>query len=67
MSRIADAEESELSRVHLLLVRDGDDVVAIDTASTNGTLVGGRERRICALQDGDVLSLSSDLELVWNR
>jgi hypothetical protein len=59
-------EAGALSRVHLLVVADGDDVLAIDTASTNGTLFEGKEKRIVTLRDGDVLSLGGELDLTWN-
>ncbi len=34
-----------VSRVHLLLLREGDDVIAIDVASTNGILINSMETR----------------------
>jgi len=57
---------SQLSRVHLLVVQDGDDILAIDTASSNGTSVGDREIRVHRLREGDKLDLAEELELVWH-
>jgi hypothetical protein len=56
-----------LSRVHLLLVRSGDEVLAIDTASTNGTWRGKTEIRTSALQNPDALMLGSDVRIHWRR
>ena len=45
------AEDDRLSRVHLLVVRDGGEVWAVDTASTNGTTADGtplRQQRLGA-------------------
>ncbi len=63
---VVDDNQSELSRVHLLIVKSGDDVLAIDTASTNGTVLRDKMRKIAPLQDGDVLELSGELQVVWN-
>ncbi len=48
----------KISRVHLLVVRIGDDLWAIDTASTNGIAFGGAEVRVHRLQPGEALSLA---------
>lgn len=56
-----------LSRVHLLLVRLGEDVLAIDTASTNGTWRGRAEIETTPLGDPDSLVLGSVLRLHWRR
>jgi hypothetical protein len=56
-----------VSRVHLLLVRSGDDVLAIDTASTNGTWRGKTEIHTDALRDPDSLRLSDDVRVHWRR
>lgn len=57
--------DSRISRVHLLLVRDGDDVLAIDTASTNGTLAGDEEFKACCVVGEQKFLLSGDVQLVW--
>jgi hypothetical protein len=56
-----------VSRVHLLLVRSGDDVLAIDTASTNGTWRGTQQIHSEALHDPDSLQLSDDVRVHWRR
>lgn len=63
---VEDERPSELSRVHVLLVKSGEDVLAIDTASTNGTTLREKMRKIARLHDGDVLELSGELQVVWN-
>lgn len=60
-----DDGHSRLSRVHLVVVRDGEDVLAIDAASTNGTLVEGKEIQTLVLTDRTKLDLGGELELVW--
>jgi hypothetical protein len=56
-----------LSRVHLLLVRLGGDVLAIDTASLNGTWRGRTEIETTVLGDPDSLVLGRVLRLHWRR
>lgn len=56
-----------LSRVHLLLVKDGDQVLAIDTASTNGTHHDGHAVRALALPDRAQLTLDSSVVVTWTR
>ncbi|MFY0574071.1 FHA domain-containing protein [Cystobacter fuscus] len=56
-----------LSRVHLLLVRMGGEVLAIDTASTNGTWRGPVEIQTTVLEDSDSLELGESLVLHWRR
>jgi len=58
---------SNLSRVHLLLVRLGADVLAIDIASTNGTWRGTTEVRTTSLEELDSLTLGADLHVYWRR
>lgn len=66
LGAVSAEDVSSLSRVHLMLIEDGGDVLAIDTASSNGTHHHGREKRIVRLEDGDLLDLGGELELVWN-
>ena len=54
----------KISRVHLLVVRIGDDLWAIDTASTNGVAAGGTGVRVHRLQPGDELSLADGVGAV---
>jgi FHA domain-containing protein len=56
-----------LSRVHLLLVRLGEEVLAIDTASTNGTWRGHMEIETTRLHEQDSLVLGNRLRLHWRR
>jgi hypothetical protein len=55
-----------ISRVHLLLVRIGERVFAIDTASTNGTFLRANRQpvRIAQLTGGSELVLGQDLALL---
>jgi hypothetical protein len=61
------SEDERLSRVHLLLVRDGDGVWAVDTASSNGTTnrIAGRIRQL-ALGPSAELSLGRAITLTWS-
>ena len=62
------AGSSRLSRVHLLLVRTGGEVLAIDTASTNGTWRGPVPVHTTALEATDSLELGdNDLLVHWRR
>lgn len=61
------AEGLRLSRVHLLLVRMGGELLAIDTASTNGTWRGPVEVQTTSLEDSDSLELGESLVLHWRR
>lgn len=54
-----------LSRVHLLVVRDGPDLLAIDTASTNGTFIDGEEITQAPLRDGTTVLLAEEISLSW--
>ncbi|HEX5751832.1 MAG TPA: FHA domain-containing protein [Archangium sp.] len=56
-----------LSRVHLLLVRLGEEVLAIDTASTNGTWRGPTRIETTRLHEQDSLVLGRTLRLDWRR
>ncbi|MFT3769399.1 MAG: FHA domain-containing protein [Minicystis sp.] len=56
-----------ISRVHLLLVRIGAEVWAIDTASTNGVRRGDAPFSADALQDSDTLTLADVVTLDWRR
>lgn len=56
-----------ISRVHLMLVRVGQDVLAVDTASTCGTRRGWRKIETIALRDSDTLLLPRYLKVHWRR
>ena len=59
-----EADES-LSRVHLLVVREGRHIVAVDTASTNGTYLGDDRVHLQALTERTRLDLGGVVELTW--
>jgi FHA domain-containing protein len=59
--------DDTLSRVHVLVVRVGDDVWAIDTASTNGTSRNGANIEAVVLRDRDALQLASVATMHWKR
>jgi hypothetical protein len=54
-----------LSRVHLLIVRVGDALLAIDTASTNGVEHEGRPARVVSLVGHTRVALAGDVALTW--
>jgi hypothetical protein len=56
-----------LSRVHLLVVRIGDEVWAIDTASTNGTRRNGCDVEAVVLGDEDELTLPGPTAVRFRR
>jgi hypothetical protein len=58
---------SRLSRVHLLVIKDGPDVLALDTASSNGTFAEGKSIRLHRLEDGSVLDLGGELRVEWHQ
>ncbi|MBC7171889.1 MAG: FHA domain-containing protein [Polyangiaceae bacterium] len=61
------AQENQVSRVHALIVRLGDETWVVDTASTNGTRRRGERVRACVLEDADRIALSNELEVGWRR
>jgi len=61
------SEENMISRVHVLLVRVGGEVWAIDTASTNGTRRAGMDVEAVVLNDHDVLELPGETVLGFRR
>ena len=57
-----------ISRAHVLLVRDHDDVFAFDLCSTNGTRVAGQRIRRYRLSDaGSTLELGKKVSFRWHR
>jgi hypothetical protein len=56
-----------LSRVHLMLIRLGEEVLAIDTASTNGTWRARRRIGTVTLGNLDALELGKHLQVQWLR
>jgi hypothetical protein len=59
------ASDDKMSRVHLLIIRDGAESWAIDTASTNGTKVLGEAMRRIPLREGMALELGKHITLRW--
>ena len=60
-------DTGRLSRVHFLLTQDEQDVIGVDTASTNGSWIGEREVSLTKLADGDCVSLAEALQLTWHE
>ena len=60
-------ELDRLSRVHLLLVLVDEELLAIDTASTNGTWRSRTRIETTPLDDLDSLVLGNELQLHWRR
>lgn len=60
-----EADES-LSRVHLLVVREGQRIIAVDTASTNGTYIGEDRVHLVDLEERTRLDLGGVLDLTWH-
>lgn len=59
-------DDESVSRVHALLVQIGEQLVVIDTASTNGTALPGREpERVQAIEQGTELRLGFDTWARW--
>ncbi len=59
------AGDDRLSRVHLLLLRDGNQIWAIDTASSNGTTAAGTHIRQLRLHPQAELDLASAVTFRW--
>jgi pSer/pThr/pTyr-binding forkhead associated (FHA) protein len=59
------AEDDRLSRVHLMLLRDGDQIWAIDTASSNGTTADGTAIRQVRLTTHTQLDLADAVTFRW--
>jgi FHA domain len=59
------SRDDKMSRVHLLIIRDGDEVWAIDTASTNGTTANGQPVRRVKMDGGAALLLAEAIALRW--
>jgi transcriptional regulator with AAA-type ATPase domain len=54
-------QDPEVSRLHVRLVRRGEDWTLRDCGSKNGTLVGGLRTTRCTLADGDLLQIGGTL------
>ena len=59
-------EDDSVSRVHALLIQVGDDVLVVDTASTNGTARLGEElARVCTIDGETELALGKEIRVRW--
>jgi hypothetical protein len=61
-----ETQDDKISRVHLLVIRDGTDVWAVDTASSNGTTCAGQRVRRLRLNAQTQLLLAQEVTLRWN-
>jgi len=59
--------DRNVSRVHLLLVRIGSDVWAIDTGSTNGVRLAGKAIEAVVLENDARLEFGSGMILDWQK
>ncbi|AKT41987.1 FHA domain-containing protein [Chondromyces crocatus] len=58
---------THISRTHLLLLREGSDIFALDLCSTNGTRQGGqRVRRVNIPAEGAAITLGPELTMIWH-
>ncbi|EYF04343.1 FHA domain-containing protein [Chondromyces apiculatus] len=58
---------THISRTHLLLLREGRDIFALDLCSTNGTRQGGhRIRRVNIPAEGAAITLGPELTMIWH-
>jgi pSer/pThr/pTyr-binding forkhead associated (FHA) protein len=59
--------DERVSRFHLKIQRDHEDLVLTDLASTNGTKVNGEETHLRILRHGDMISLGRSLLVFGSR
>lgn len=59
--------DERVSRFHLKIQRDHDDLVLTDLASTNGTKVNGEETHLRILRHGDMISVGRSQLLFGSR
>lgn len=58
---------THISRTHLLLLREGNDIFALDLCSTNGTRQGGQKvRRVNIPVEGAAITLGPELTMIWH-
>ncbi len=59
-------DDESVSRVHALLIQLGDELLVVDTASTNGTASPGHEpARVHLVRDATELVLGFDTRARW--
>ena len=59
--------DERVSRFHIKIQRDHDDLVLTDLASTNGTKVNGEESHLRILRHGDMISVGRSLIVFGSR
>ena len=59
--------DERISRYHLKLQEDKDQIVLTDLESTNGTKVNGEEVKLRIVRDGDMISLGKSVLLVGSH
>ena len=59
--------DERVSRFHLKIQRDHDDLVLTDLASTNGTRVNGEETHLRILRHGDMISVGRSMLVFGSR
>lgn len=58
---------THISRTHLLLLREGTEILALDLCSTNGTRHAGQKvRRVSIPAEGVALTLGPELTMIWH-
>ena len=62
-----DQEDSHLSRVHLLFIRNGPELLAIDTGSSNGSYHDDLEFRCLSIRGKTKIHLTQEITLSWRR
>jgi hypothetical protein len=60
-------EDSRLSRVHFLITREGNDVIGIDTASTNGSFKDKKSILLERLSEGEIFDLAGEIDIAWHE
>ena len=59
--------DHRLSRVHLLLIADGSELFAVDTASSNGSRLKQRPIALVHFDPGTTLVLGDTVKIFWRR
>ncbi len=59
-------DDSRLSRVHFLITKEGDEIIGVDTASTNGSFKQKKSILLERMGDGDVYDLAGELDIAWH-
>ena len=62
-----DQADGHLSRVHLLFIRNGPELLAIDTGSSNGSYHDDLEFRCLRIRGNTKIHLTKEITLSWRR